>query len=127
MKFDENYLKQDKVRFTHKKVVNIFIASNFWLLVLVKILYWENVCLELLIKIANPDKYKYSGYGIGFDAHRSFSLSDGSAFGKNVIIFGADTSSSVHTDNKKKGILILDKGPIDVLDDTALTVEKNVL
>ena len=94
---------------------------------LVKILYWENVCLELLIKIANPDKYKYSGYGIGFDAHRSFSLSDGSAFGKNVIIFGADTSSSVHTDNKKKGILILDKGPIDVLDDTALTVEKNVL
>ena len=30
------------------------------------------------------------------------SISDGSGFGKNVIIFGADTSSSVHVDNKKK-------------------------
>ena len=30
------------------------------------------------------------------------SISDGSGFGKNVIIFGADTSSSVHVDNKEK-------------------------
>ena len=38
----------------------------------------------------DPDRYKYSGYGIGFDAGGSFSLSDGSGFDKNVIIFGAD-------------------------------------
>ena len=31
-----------------------------------------------------------------------FSLSDGSGFTKNVIIFGADMNSSVHVDNKKK-------------------------
>ena len=35
---------------------------------------------------ADPDKYKYSGCGIGLDASGSFSLSDGSQFGKNVII-----------------------------------------
>ena len=29
----------------------------------------------------------------------------------NVINFGVDMSSSVHVDNKKKGILILGKGP----------------
>ena len=31
--------------------------------------------------------------------------------GKNVIIFGADMGSSVHTDNKNKDILILGEGP----------------
>ena len=34
--------------------------------------------------------------------------------GKNVIIFGADMSSSVHVDNKKKDILILGKDPTQV-------------
>ena len=33
-------------------------------------------------------------------------------------------SSSVHVDNKKKYILILDKGPRQGLDDTTLTAEK---
>ena len=47
------------------------------------------------------DKCKYSGNGIGFDAHRSFLLSYGSGFGKDVI-FGADSSSSVHINNWKK-------------------------
>ena len=33
-------------------------------------------------------------------------------------------SSSVHVDNKKKNILILDEGPIQRLDNTILTAEK---
>ena len=45
-------------------------------------------------------------------------------FDKKVIMFGADMSSSVHIDNKKKDILILGKGPTDGLDDTTLTAEK---
>ena len=45
--------------------------------------------------------------------------------GKNVIIFGVDMSSSVHVDNKRQDILILDEGPSQVLDNTTLTVEKN--
>ena len=40
--------------------------------------------------------------------------------GKNVIIFGADMSSSVHVDNKGKDILILGEGPTQGLDDTTL-------
>ena len=43
--------------------------------------------------------------------------------GKNVIIFGADMSSSVHIDNKEKDILILCKQPIQGLDDTQLATE----
>ena len=40
---------------------------------------------------------------------------------KNVIIFGADMSSSVHVDNNKKYILIFSEGPTQGLDDTILT------
>ena len=36
-----------------------------------------------LFKNADPDKYKYSGYGIGFDAWVKFLLSNGSRFGKS--------------------------------------------
>ena len=53
-----------------------------------------------------------------------FSLSDGNEFGKNVIIFCANMSSSLHIDNKKKDILILGKDPKQRLDDTTLTTEK---
>ena len=75
-----------------------------------------------LTKNADLDKYKYIGYGIGFDSRSEFSLPDGS-YGKNVIIFGADMSSSVHVDKKGKDILVLGKGPTQGLDDTTLTVE----
>ena len=70
-----------------------------------------------LTKNTYLDKYKYIGYGIGFDSRSEFLFTDGS-FGKNVIIFGADMSSYVHIDNKEKGILLLGKGPTQVLDDT---------
>ena len=68
------------------------------------------------------DKYKYSGYGIGFDRKGEFSV--GNVFGRNCKIFGVDMSSSVHVDNKKKDILILIKGPSQGLDGTTLTAEK---
>ena len=43
--------------------------------------------------------------------------------GKNVIIFGADTSSSVHADNKAKYILLFGEEPTQELDVTSLTAE----
>ena len=42
-----------------------------------------------------------------------------------VMIVGADMSSSVHVDNKKKDILILGEGSTQGLDGTTLTAEKN--
>ena len=75
-----------------------------------------------LTKYTDPDKYKYSGYGIGFDTRSEFSLPDGNV-GKNVIIFGADMGSSVHIDKISKDILIFGEGPAQGLDDTALTAE----
>ena len=63
-----------------------------------------------LTKNADVDKYKYSGYGIGSDSHSELSLPD-YTMGKSGIIFGADISSSVHIDNKRKDVLIIGKGP----------------
>ena len=54
-----------------------------------------------LTKNADPDKYKYAGYSIGFDSRSEFLFTDGN-YGKDVIIFGADMISSVHVDNKGK-------------------------
>ena len=53
-----------------------------------------------LTKNATPDMCKYSGYGIGFEASGTSSLSDCSGFDKSIIILGADMSSSPQIENK---------------------------
>lgn len=53
-----------------------------------------------LTKNNDPNKYGYSGYDIRFNALSVFSITG--EFGKNVVIFVLDNSSSVHVDNKKK-------------------------
>ena len=70
-----------------------------------------------LTKNADIDKYKYSGYGIGFDSHKFFSHPSGGT-GRNVIIFGVEMNSSSMIDNRKKDILILGKGPTQGLEHT---------
>ena len=82
--------------FTHKKKVNIYIVFEKKLLpytqvvdfMLKNYLFW----IVKWTKNADPGKYSYSTYGIGFDARGSFPLSDGSGFGKNLTILGADMS-----------------------------------
>ena len=74
---------------------------NLWPLTVAKDFVLRNSlfgAVKLTTK-ADPDKYKYFGFGIGFDPHGSFSLSHGSGFGKNGIIVGADMSSSAHFNN----------------------------
>ena len=75
-----------------------------------------------LTKNADSDKYKNSGYGIGFDSRSEFPFTDEN-MRENVNIFWADMSSSVHNDNRKKDVLILVEGPKQGLDDTILTTE----
>ena len=75
-----------------------------------------------LTKNADLDKYKHRGYSIGLDFCSEFSFTVGN-YGRNVIIFRVDMSSSVHVDNKEKDILILFEGLLQGLDDTTLTAE----
>ena len=109
--------------FLHKNVVNLNISYKLdtWSRDLNTYFVFGNCMLEAvkLTNNADRDKYGYRGYGIAFDLRSQFSWSDGS-WSQNLIIFGADVSSSVHVDNKKKDILVADEGG---LDDTTITAE----
>ena len=109
-----------------KKVINIYISYtlNPWLRNL-NTNFTLKDCLFGSVKLtknADPDKYKYNGYGIGFGSRPKFLFTEGS-MGINVIIFKADMSSSADNDNKNKDILILVEGPTKGLDDTTLTAK----
>ena len=127
VRFSGSCLKQNAITYNHGKSVNIYI--------LYKINKTDNTtssdptlenCLfgaVTLTKNADIDKYKYSGYGIGFNRKVSFSFPS-TGLGRNVIIFGVDMSSStLKIDNRKKDILILGKGPPQGLEHT-LSAEK---
>ena len=111
-----------------KKVINLHISCTLGPSTSKKSLNTDFTlgnCLSGSVKLTKNtdlDKYKYSGYGIGFDSHSEFSLPDGT-MGKYVIFFGADMSSFVHVDNKREDILILGEGPTQGFDDTTLTAE----
>ena len=130
VKFNGNCLKQDKITYTHGKVVNIYIVyeifsyssgDNYPTL--------ENCLFGAvnLTKNADIDKYRYSGYRGGFDRKGSFSLPGGNRYGKNTIIFGADMNSSIHVDNKEKDILILGTDPTQGFGVHSLTAETCIL
>ena len=75
--------------------------------------FYTRYCLIRAVKVtknADPDKYKYNGYGIRFDSRSQFSWTGGTC-GKNVNLLGVDNSSSVHIHNKNKNILVLGEGP----------------
>ena len=118
-------MKQDKITYTHGKIVNIYIAyelvasSSFNNDPTLKNSLFSAIPLT---KNADIDKYGYSGYGIGFHRKSSFSF-PGGGFGSNVIIFGVNMSYSAHVDDKKKDILVLGKGPPQGLEHK-LTAEK---
>ena len=64
-----------------------------------------------------PQKYKYSGYGIEFDRTSQFNHPDGSIC-RNVVIFGVDMS------NKIKNIIVLGHGFMKEIDDTTIYAEQ---
>ena len=75
-----------------------------------------------LTKNVDIEKHGYSGYGIGSERRSSFYF-PGNGLGQNILIFGVDMGSSSHTNDKKKSILVLGKGPTQGLEHT-LTAEK---
>ena len=91
LKFKGSCLKQDKATFTPKNVVNLLVVFELdtWSQDLSTDFTLNNYLFGSvkLTKNVDPDKYKYSGYGTGFDSRSLFSLPNFD-WGKNVIIFG---------------------------------------
>ena len=125
VKFTGSCLKQPKISYTHWSITNIYNAYELG----ASSPHLDNPILKnclfgavTLTKSVDINKYGYSGYEIEFDRNSSFLISN-SGFGQNVIIFEVDMSSSIHVHNKKKDILILGKGPTQILEHT-LTAEE---
>ena len=122
LEFRGSCLKQDKITFNHGKVVNTYIVYK-----LDKIYVKTNPTLVKCLfgavsvtKNADIGKYKYFGYGIGFDRRGAYLLPS-SRFGRNLMIFGVDMRSSVHVDDKGKDVLILGRCPTQRLGEHSLT------
>ena len=88
VEFNGSCFKQDKVTFNNGKLVNIYIVFEISKSINISDYPTIEDCLfgaVSLAKNADIDKYKYCGYGIGFDRHGIFS-SSGFVLGRNVII-----------------------------------------
>ena len=125
VKFNGSCIKQAKISYTYSTIVNVYIVYGLG----ASGSHDNDPTFKncsfgaiTLTKNEDIDKYKHSGYGIGFDRRPSFSFPSG-GFGQNRFIFGVGMSSSAHIDNKKKGILVIGKGPTQGIEHT-LTAEE---
>ena len=73
--------------------------------------YFSNI-----VENSDEGKYLHSGYG----------ATDSGIFARNGIIFGADISSSSHSDNRKNNFLIIGEGPTFVINGGFGSPEKNI-
>ena len=109
--------------FTHGTLVNLFLELNIWSRDLDTDFTLKD-CLfgdAKLTKNADPDKYSYSGYSIGFDSCSLFLILNFD-FGKMLFLVQTVTSPK-HTDNRIKNVLVLPEGQTQRLDDTTITTE----
>ena len=102
--FNGNYMKQNNLGYTHGSVKNIYIVYE------IKNRTVNNPDFTVqnglfgaikLTKNVNTSNYKYEWYRIAFDSGGSFTIGNITK-DKNVIIFGVDTNSRIHSTNKTK-------------------------
>ena len=76
-------------------------------------------------------KKNYKGYGICFDERSEFghTITEGgrahTTDARNVLIFGADMSSSVHATNRTNHVYLMGTGLTQGINDTTIYAEKN--
>ena len=123
--FVDHYIIKNKISIT-KKVIILYIPYILDLqLRNLNTAFTLGSCLFGSVRVtknADLDKYKYSSCSIGFHSRSQFLVTKGS-YGRTVIIFVADMSSSVHIDDKRKDILILGELPTQGLDDITLIAD----
>ena len=86
--------------------------------------------MQITKNAADNLKNNYKGYGICFDegSHFGHTMTEGglthTTNGGNVLIFGADTSFSIHRTNRANHIYVMGDGLTQGIHDTTLYVEK---
>ena len=109
-------------------IVNIYIVYSLSQKTINSVNVLKN-CLFGATKVTKPgdtrdtDKYIYSGYGLEFDRTGQFNHPQG-GMARNIIIFGVNSSNSVHATNKTQNISILDHGLTQRVNKTITYAEK---
>ena len=89
--------------------------------------------MQITKNATDNSKKNYKGYGICFDERGEFghTITEGgrthTTDARNVLIFGADTSSSVHTTNRANHIYLMGTGLTQGINDTRIYGKKFVL
>ena len=84
-----------------------------------------------ITKSADTSKYDYKGYGICFDERSEFghTITEGgfahTTDARNVLVFGADMSFSIHATNRANHIYVMGDGLTQGIHNTTLYAEKN--
>ena len=87
--------------------------------------------MQITKNATDSDKNNYKGCGIRFDERSEFghTITEGghahTADARNVLIFGADMSFSVHPTNKANHIYLMGTGLTQGINDTTIYAEKN--
>ena len=131
-----NYFKQDKTRIpNNNNAINIYIVYKLDPIASSRDTTFtiQNALFGAMqiTKNADTSKYDYKGYGICFDERSEFghTITEGgfahTIDARNVLIFGADMSFSVHKTNRANHIYVMGDGLTQGIHDTTLYVEKN--
>ena len=87
--------------------------------------------MQITKNATDNDKNNYKGYGIFFDERSEFghTITEGgfthTTGARNVLIFGADMSFSVHVTNRANHIYLMGTGLTEGINDTTIYAEKN--
>ena len=87
--------------------------------------------MQITKNATDYDKNNYKGYGICFDERSEFghTITEGghahTKDARNVLIFGADMSFSVHATNRANHIYLMGTGLTQGINDTTIYAEKN--
>ena len=131
-----NVLTSSNDHVLNRNVVNIYIVYKLDPLASTrdKIFTIQNAlfgAMQITKNATDNLKNNYKGYGICFDERSEFGhtiTEDGRAHttdARNVLIFGADMSSSVHATNRANHIYLMGTGLTQGINDTTIYAEKN--
>ena len=136
-----NYFKQNNLVNTNKnKVVSIGVINIYIVYKLDPIASSRDTTFTIqnalfaameITKNADTSKYNYKGYDICFDegSKSGHTITEGgfahTTDARNVLIFGADMSFSVHKTNRTNHIYLMGTGLTQGIHDTTIYAEKN--
>ena len=131
-----NVLTSNSDHVINKNVVNIYIVYKLDPLASTrdKSFTIQNAlfgAMQITKNATDNSKNNYKGYGICFDERSEFghTITEGShahtTDARNVLIFGADMSSSVHATNRANHIYLMGTGLTQGINDTTIYAEKN--